>query len=284
MQQIVNKNKFWLYLLLLLPCSGCDGSWTNWFETESVKPKFLVAPTSAKQLVDGIKKGAASGMRIRMTGHGHSLSDAAITDEVLLTPDGLNQPLSLDCKRLHAYQCDTGLVRVQSGSKIANLNTYLDAHGRALWNMGGYDGQTLAGVIMTATHGSGLSFGPIADTVASLQMVVDGGRMVQIEPKDGITDASKFPGFLEDDPSIPVELIQDDNAFNAARVSIGSMGVVYAITIHTDKKFWLKEVRHRIAWSELKKPGGYLDRAMHGLPIYGADKPSPEHWELQYSP
>lgn len=262
--------------------SGCGGSWTNWFQTETVTPQILTQPNSAKQLTDYISLASSKGKRVRMTGNGHAQSDIAITDEVLFTPEQLNQPLTVDAGRLKNPD-DPSLVRVESGIKIADLNNYLDSHGRALFNMGGYDGQTLAGIMMTATHGSGLAYGPITDETVSLQMVVDGGHMVQIEPSNGITNPATWKGTLEEDASIPVQLIQDDDAFNAARVSIGSMGVVYSVTLKTDQKFWLREVRHLIKWSELSKPGGYLDRITHGLPVY-ADQPSPEHWELQYTP
>lgn len=262
---------------------GCDGFWQNWFQTESVTAQAKGAPNSPAQLVSYVSHASSRGARIRMTGSGHSMSDVAITSDALLTPELLNKPLSVDRTRLKNAG-DDSLVRVQSGIKVADLNSWLDQNGRALINMGGYDGQTLAGVMMTATHGSGLNYGPITDGVQSLQVVIDGGKMVQIEPANGITNPVNFKGTLEDDASIKVTLIQDDDAFHAARVSIGSMGIVYAITLKTDRKFWLKEVRHRIKWSELKRPGGLLDRAMNRLPIYGDGQPSPEHWELQYSP
>lgn len=263
--------------------SGCGGDWENWFQTEKVTPAVLTQPDSASQLTDYISRATSAGKRVRMTGNGHAMSDIAITNEVLFTPDKLNQPLNLDRSRLKNPN-DPGLVRVESGIKIADLNTYLDAHGRALFNMGGYDGQTLAGIMSTATHGSGLAYGPVTDSVASLQMVVDGGKMVQIEPSNGITNPATFNGRLEENSGIAVQLIQDDDAFNAARVGIGSLGVIYSVTLNTDQKFWLREVRHEIKWSELKKPGGYLDRVIHGQPIYGDGQPSPEHWELQYTP
>jgi len=256
--------------------------WSNDFKTEKVTPQLLVQPTSAKQLTDYISQAASNGQRVRMTGSGHSMSDIAITQDVLMTPERLNKPLTLDSSRLKNPN-PVGLMRVESGITIADLNTYLDHQGRALFNMGGYDGQTLAGVMMTATHGSGLAYGPIADQMVSLQMVVDGGAMVQIEPSNGITNPAAWPGTLEEDVSVPVQLIQDDDAFNAARISIGSMGVVYSATLNTDQKFWLREVRHAIKWSELKKPGGHLDRIINGLPVYEG-MPSPEHWELFYSP
>ncbi len=270
---------------LLVAVAAIGGSatlWSNDFKTEKVTPQALLQPDSARQLTDYIRQASSNGRRVRMTGSGHSMSDIAITNEVLMTPEQLNQPLTLDTSRLKSSDAP-GLVRVESGIKIADLNTYLDSHGRALFNMGGYDGQTLAGVMMTATHGSGLAYGPIADQALSLQMVVDGGAMVQIEPSNGITSPATWPGTLEEDASIPVQLIQDDDAFNAARIAIGSMGVVYSVTLKTDQKFWLREVRRAIKWSELRKPGGYLDRITHGLPVY-ENQPSPEHWEFFYSP
>lgn len=274
---------FFALLALMAAIGGYWGTWENWEKTESVAPKVMSQPATAAQLTRYVNKVSAAGLRVRMTGSGHSASDVAITNEVLFTPEKLNQPLALDRARLK-QPGDASLMRVMSGIKVRDLNDWLDRNGRALFNMGGYDGQTIAGVMMTATHGSGLGYGPIADSVASLQMVVDGGRMVQIEPSNGITNPGTFRGTLEEDATIPVQLIQDDDAFNAARVSIGSMGIVYSVVLRTDQKFWLREVRHQIAWSELSKPGGYLDRAIAGQPIYGDGQPSPEHWELQYSP
>lgn len=265
---------------LALVLTGCE--WENWSKTEKVEPEYLAQPDSAKQLSDYIRQATSAGKRVRMTGSGHSASDVAITNEVLFTPEKLNKPLTLQRTRLKNPN-EPRLVRVMSGIRIRDLNDYLDKNGMALFNMGGYDGQTIAGVMMTATHGSGLGYGPIADQAVSLQMVVEGGRMVQIEPTNGITNPSTWTGKLEEDSTIPVQLIQNDDAFNAARVAIGSMGVVYSVTLKADQKFWLREVRRKVKWSELKQPGGYLEKVLARQPVY-TDKPSPEHIEFQYTP
>jgi hypothetical protein len=122
----------------------------------------MTQPESAKQLSDYIRKATENRKRVRMTGSGHSASDVAITNEVLFTPEKLNKPLTLQRTRLKNPN-EPRLVRVMSGIRIRDLNDYLDKNGLALFNMGGYDGQTIAGVMMTATHGSGLAYGPIAD-------------------------------------------------------------------------------------------------------------------------
>ena len=264
-----------------LSLSACD-EWENWPKTEKVKPEYRTQPASAKELTNYISMASSNGKRVRMTGSGHSASDVAITNDVLFTPEKLNKPLTLDRSRLKVAN-DARLVRVQSGIRVRELNDYLAKNGLALQNMGGYDGQTISGVMMTATHGSGLAYGPMADQIVSLQVVVEGGRMVQIEPANGITNPATWRGRLEEDSTIPIELIQNDDAFNAARVAIGSMGVVYSVTLRADQKFWLREVRRKATWNELKQPGGAIDRLLQGLPVY-ANQPSPEHWELQYSP
>lgn len=264
-----------------LALAGCD-EWSNVMQTEKVTPQYRAQPDSAKQLMSYISTASSNGKRVRMTGSGHSASDIAITNEVLFTPEKLNRPLNLDRARLKDPN-DAKLLRVMSGMRIRELNTLLDSKGLAFTNLGGYDGQTITGVMMTATHGSGLAYGPIADQVQSIQMVVEGGRMVQIEPTNGITNPLTFPRRLEEDATIPVELIQDDNAFNAARVAFGSMGVIYSVVLKADTKFWLREVRTKVKWSDVKKPGGPLDRLLQGLPVNAAG-PSAEHWELQYTP
>ena len=44
----------------------------------------------------------------------------------------------------------------------------------------------------TSTHGSGIEFGPIADSVRSLDLVASGGRLIRIEREDGPTDPAAF--------------------------------------------------------------------------------------------
>ena len=94
---------------------------------------------------------------MRAVGSGHSWSDVALTTGYLLRPERLNRPLEIS----------GNLVRVEAGMRLRELNRHLDDNGLALSNMGGYDAQTVAGVMSTSTHGSGISFGPIADAVRS---------------------------------------------------------------------------------------------------------------------
>ncbi len=257
-------------------------SWHNFSGTQEVAPEYMAAPTSAAELVRAVTLATQHGKRIRMTGSGHSHSDVAVTEDVLLTPTGLTDVLTLDRSRLEDPDAP-GLVRVESGITLRALDAYLDSQNLALENMGGYDAQTIVGAAMTGTHGSGLDYEPMAAQIVSLQVVGEGGRMYQVEPADGITKAAGFPGTLEENGRIPVTLVQDDDVFHAMIVSIGSMGIVYSVVLQTDPKFWLDERRTLMKWSEVIAPDGFLERVMTGRPIDDSAHP-PEHYELQYNP
>jgi hypothetical protein len=268
--------------LLACPEPRTPGVWNNAVDSlTDVRPELLAYPSSASTVIQLVKAAESRKQRVRMTGSGHSFSDVAVTDEVLLQPNRLSLPLELERAELKAEHAgDRHLVRVQGGMTIRALNTWLDAKGLALTNLGGYDGQTITGVAMTATHGSGLAYGPIAAQIASLQLVTTGGAVRQIEPSNGITDPAKFPGRLPEDATVPVTLVQDDDEFNAVSVSMGSMGVVTAVVLKTVDKFWLREERSLHRWSDLAKPGGYVDTLVHRPGGAGY----PDHVEIYVNP
>ena len=138
------------------------------------------------------------------------------------------------------------LVRVGGGTHLRRLNAELDRLGLALANMGGYDAQTLAGVLSTSTHGSGLAFGPFPDAVRSLDLVVAGGRALRLEPADGPTDPGAFAGQ-------PLELVKDDERFAAAICGLGTLGLTHAAMLEVRDKFWLKEVRTLDTWERVRE-------------------------------
>src|SRR5204862_3390665 len=110
------------------------------------------------------------------------------------------------------------LARVGAGIHLRDLNPALERAGQALPNMGGYDAQTISGVVSTSTHGSGLRWGPFPDLVRSLDVVVSGGEALRIEPEDGPSD----PAFPLDGPW---RLLRDDEAFHDANFGNAPLGL-----------------------------------------------------------
>ena len=183
---------------------------------------------------------------VRAVGSGHSWSDVALTPGFLVDTSGLSRILDLEPQLLRSGVDAARLVRAEAGIRLRELNAHLDAHGLALSNMGGYDGQTVAGVISTSTHGSGIGFGPLPEQIRSLDVVAGGGAVYRIERGDGPTDSAAF---VQRYPER--RLVQDDDWFSATVVGMGCMGVIYAAMLAAEQKYWLKEVRVLRSWREI---------------------------------
>ena len=205
-----------------------------------------MSPDSLEELVECVRRAEHEGTTVRAIGAGHAWSDAALTDGYMVKPDKLGGLVELDDGTLRrpAEELSGELARVLAGTHIYALNAALDKAGLALPQMGGYDGQTIAGVVSTSTHGSGLHWGPFPDLVRSLELVVAGGEVVRVEPAAGLTDPAKFDAVFGG----ARRLVQDDDTFAAAVCGMGCMGIVYAFVIEVREKFWLKEVRTLATW------------------------------------
>ena len=241
--------------------------WRNDTGNQHIYPLREVTPTTLEELCEVVREAERDGCTVRAVGSGHSWSDVALTDGVLVQPSGLSRPLDLEEELLRAsavevpaagadVQAEDGdagrgdftLVRVQSGITIAKLNAHLQSLKLALPNMGGFDGQTVAGVISTSTHGSGIGFGPLSDLVRSLEVVGPGGRIYRIEPADGPTDPDAYRARYPER-----ELRQDDHWFQAVVVGMGCMGLIYSVTLAVQPLFYLREVRTLSTWSQVRK-------------------------------
>jgi L-gulono-1,4-lactone dehydrogenase len=218
--------------------------WRNHTGNQSVEPLRIYRPATLDELRE-IVQTAAGLATVRAVGSGHSWSDVALTTGFLIRTDRLGDPLAVDC--LRRDWDGPHLERVEAGMRIRALNQMLAKKDLALTQMGGYDAQTVAGVVSTSTHGSGIGFGPLNDFVQSLDLVVADGSVHRIERPGGPTDGGAFarehPGW---------SLHQDDHVFNAAAVGMGSMGVIYAATLAVEPAYWLTEVRELSTWSTVR--------------------------------
>ena len=116
--------------------------------------------------------------------------------------------------------------------RLRDLNRLLDDNGLALSNMGGYDAQTVAGVMSTSTHGSG-SRSARSPTPSARS---SSWRVIRIERAGGLP--------------IRIDAGAQTTMFNAAVVGMGCMGVIYAATIEVEPEYWLTEVRELSTWAK----------------------------------
>ncbi len=181
--------------------------WRNWAGDERCLPATVVHPGSVEEIVVALGLAAREGWRVRVAGAGHSFSDIACTDGLLLVLDRFQRVLDVDP--------ESRLIRVQGGITIARLSARLAEHGLALENLGDIDVQSIAGAISTATHGTGARLRNIPSQVVELTLV--------------LADGSTLACSRERDPEL----------FRAACVGLGSLGVVAEVTLRCVPAFTL---------------------------------------------
>jgi L-gulono-1,4-lactone dehydrogenase len=219
--------------------------WRNHTGGQRCDPVEIVAPATLADLRDLVRRAESEGKTVHAAGARHAWSDIALTDGIMVEPDNLSGVEAVDPATVRPGHDASRLVWVGSGTHIRTLNPALEAMGLALINMGGYDAQTIAGVVSTSTHGSGLAYGPFPDAVRSVEVVVSRGRALRIEPADGPTDPASFA-------ADGLELVQDDERFAAAICGLGTLGLLYRVMLAVRERFWLKEVRTLSTWEKVR--------------------------------
>jgi L-gulono-1,4-lactone dehydrogenase len=182
-------------------------TWSNWTRDQRCAPEAIVRPASEAELVAAVQAAAARGRGVRAAGSGHSFTDAACTDGTMIDLGAMGRVLAADPA--------TGLVTVEGGITLHQLGKELAARGLALHNQGDIDAQTLAGATATATHGTGVTFQNLSAGIAALRLVTAAGDVLELSPE------------------------HDPDAFLAARVGVGALGVVSAITLRCVPRFTL---------------------------------------------
>jgi FAD-linked oxidoreductase len=190
-------------------------TFVNWARNQQGTPAETRTPASVADVVRAVRDAAASGRRIRMVGTGHSFTGVALTDGILLRPAALTGIRS----------CADDRVTVLAGTPLRVLNDLLDERGLALANMGDITEQTVAGAIQTGTHGTGRDSGGLADQVTELELVLADGSVATVSPGDDL--------------------------FDAARVGLGALGVLTAVTFRVEPAFLLRHRRRKLPLSEI---------------------------------
>lgn len=220
--------------------------WTNVAGNQRILPLRIYEPSTLAELIEIVQEAEEEGVTARAVGSHHAWSDAALGAGYMIETHGLDRFLEIDDAK--AEWSTENVVRVEAGIKLRAFNEQLlYEHRKALLNMGGYDEQTVGGVISTSTHGSGARFGPMCDFVVSLDLVASEGRCIRIEPTDGLTDPDAFAA------GHPTwHLKQDDDWFHSTQVNVGCFGIIYAVTIEVAPWYWLTERREIHTWRELE--------------------------------
>ena len=157
-------------------------------------------------------------LTVKMTGSGHSFTDIAVTDGMLLRPDSLRGIVGVD----H----DAMTVTALAGTPLHELNRALERLDLSLHNLGDIEEQTVAGAIATGTHGTGGRQASLSAQVAGLELVTGEGDLLR-------ADAEENPDILD-----------------VARLGLGALGILTSVTLRVEPLFTLEAVEAPMRWDQ----------------------------------
>ncbi|WP_374574428.1 D-arabinono-1,4-lactone oxidase [Phenylobacterium sp.] len=193
--------------------------WRNWSGVQYGYPAERLAPKSESEVADSLKTATAP---VRVVGAGHSFTGLVPTSGALMTLDGL--------AGIAGWEGEEAIV--WTGTRLGALGPALAEKGRAMANLPDINKQSLGGAIGTATHGTGIHLGAIHSDIRMLRLATPSGEIIEC-------DAEREP-----------------DVFQAAKVSLGALGVITQVRLATSanrrlhRKVWVEPFEETLAKAE----------------------------------
>ncbi|MFT5531283.1 MAG: FAD/FMN-containing dehydrogenase [Candidatus Poriferisodalaceae bacterium] len=179
--------------------------WANWSGKITAEPQAVVSASTEQEVVDLVRDGGP----IRVAGATHSHAPLVPTDGTIIDMLPMAGMISADPTRATAT--------FRAGTRIADTGLALREAGLALKNQGDIDQQALAGAIATGTHGTGPTLQNFSASMLGARLVVADGSVIHVD--------------AESDPDL----------FQAARLSLGALGVMTEVTLAVRPSYKLAE-------------------------------------------
>lgn len=200
------------------PPSTRDGKvlWRNWSGIQYSYPDQRLAPKDEGELAAAIRTAQAP---VRVVGAGHSFTPLIPTTGALVTLDAMSGIVGWDGDR----------PTVMAGTRLGALGPALAAKGRAMANLPDINKQSLGGALGTGTHGTGVTLKAIHGDVTALTLVTAEGKVIE-------AGETARPEILQ-----------------AARVSLGALGIITRATLNTTanrrlrRKVWIEPFGESLA-------------------------------------
>ncbi|GAA1994947.1 D-arabinono-1,4-lactone oxidase [Isoptericola halotolerans] len=202
----------------------CAVTFTTWGRTFTAEPARRATPRDEPELCAQVARAAQDGLAVRTVGAGHSFTDAAVTDGLLLSLDHLR-----GLESVQRLPSGDALVTVGAGTRLAELNRLLAVQGLALRNLGDIDRQSVAGAISTGTHGTGARLGGLATQVRGVRLVLPDGTVRSVSDADPAGSPERA-------------------LFEVARLGLGSVGVLTAVTLEVVPAYLLRSTETVRPW------------------------------------
>lgn len=188
-----------------ISAAAAAAPWRNWSGVQQARPALTAQPADELELA-ALVRGAA---QLRVVGAGHSFTALVPTGGTLVSLDHM--------QGLIAHDADACSARLWAGTRLHRIGPLLQQLGQALPNMGDIDRQSLAGVLSTATHGTGAQLPCIAAGLTALRLVSAHGEVLECSRE------------------------RDAGLFRAAAVSLGALGVISQAQLRNVPSYRLRE-------------------------------------------
>ena len=182
--------------------------WTNWVGNQSFRCARQFAPAHETEIVAAVQDARRSGARIRCVGAGHSFTPIVETSDTLIDFSRMRGVTDVDADRRR--------VSALPGTLISEFGEPLWEAGLALHNQGDIDTQTIAGVVATGTHGSGLAQRSFSGAVRRVRLVTGQGEVLDVDD-------------------------QQPELLGAAQVALGLLGVMTELELDVVPAYLLAE-------------------------------------------
>jgi len=182
--------------------------WNSWSGRQQHNALALATPNSEAEIISLLAKAGDENKKVRTIGSAHSFVPFW-TDDYLVSLDNY--------RGLVSSNSATGEATFRAGTKLHELGEPLWNLGLSMENMGDIDRQSIAGAISTGTHGTGKSFQNIPSQVSRLRMITAAGEPLIIDEATNL------------------------EYFQAARVSMGTLGLVTEVTLKGVPAYYLHE-------------------------------------------
>ncbi|MDG2023181.1 MAG: D-arabinono-1,4-lactone oxidase [Actinomycetota bacterium] len=185
--------------------------WKNWSGKLSANPQRIVQVGTVDAIRSELLAARNGGWTVRTAGTTHSHYPLLPTDGVILDTRPLSGLVSVDA--------DAMTATFRAGTKIHACGRPLLEHGLGLLNQGDIDQQSVGGAIATGTHGTGVDLGSFSSAVTELLILLVDGSVVTCTPD------------------------REPDLFEAARLSLGAVGVILEVTLQVREAYRLEEQR-----------------------------------------
>ncbi len=211
-----------------------SGYWQNWSGSVKFNPQHIFTPSTIEEVVFIVKKAKIENKKIRVVGSRHSFTPLISTTDYLVSLDHLQGVISIDKEKQ--------IAEVWAGTKLERLGQELYQLGFSQENLGDINIQSIAGALLTGTHGTGVQHGILATQIEEITVVLPNGEVIVCSKTKNI------------------------DLFKAIGVSLGLLGIVVKMKIrikpattyrYESKKIHTMDLYHQL--DEMKKVNEHFE-------------------------